>query len=808
MFKNYFKTGFRNLVKNKVSSVINIGGLTVGMAVAMLIGLWVYDEVSFNKYHAHYDRIARVLIKGNDVREGPFVNTSLPYPLGTELRTTYQSNFKYFVRASWIQTYIISAGDKKLIRTGQFMDVDAPHLFTLKMIKGNRDALKDPHSVLLSASTARSLFGNKEPLNEVVTINSKTSVKVSGVYEDFPLNTMLNNIEFIAAFDLWVSNNPWIEKRAATNWENHFLRIYAEIHEGSSFETANRNISDAILLNIRNVEGYEELTARNPTVFLNPMSDWHFREYKRGVEDNSALRMVWLVGTIGAFVLLLACINFMNLSTARSEKRARETGIRKAIGSLRRQLIFQFFCESLLVVMISFLLATLLVAISLPWFNTLAAKKMIMPFADGYFWLYSGLFILITALLAGSYPAIYLSSFKPVKVLKGTFRAGRFAAIPRKVLVVTQFTVSVALIICTIVVYRQLQHAKNRPVGYTREGLIMLEMKGGGFDNNHELIRNTLKQTGVVTEVSQSMGKVTNVVSGNNGFEWRGRRPGEDDSFGTLTITSEHGKTIGWTIVSGRDFSATNISDSGGVVINEAAAKYMSSLENPVGETITWKFQEEPPVPYKILGIVRDMVMESPYKPIEPTMFFIKALNGTPSWINIRVNPNVSMSHALPKIEAAFKQLVPSMPFDYKYVDVDYAEKFAAEERIGNLAWFFAAFAIFISCLGLFGLSVYTAEQRVKEIGVRKVLGASVRNIWQLLSKEFVKLVLISLLISFPIAWYAMDAWLQDYIYRTNLSWTIFAAAGGCALLITLLTVSFQAIKAALSNPVKALRSE
>jgi putative ABC transport system permease protein len=807
MFKNYFKTGLRSLLKNKFSSIINIGGLTVGMAVAMLIGLWVYDELSFNKYHEDYDRIGRVLIKGNDAKEGPFVSTSLPYPLATELRTTYKSNFKYFVRASWVQDYILSNGDKKLTRTGQFMDRDAPHLFTLKMIKGSRDGLKDPYSIILSASIAKSFFGDKEPLNQVVTINDKTSLKVTGVYEDLPLNTELTDIKFISPWDLWEANNDWIQKRATNNWENHFLKIYVEIPKAGNFATVDRNISDAIMRNIKNLEKFQEHAKRNPTPFVSRMSDWHFNKYKRGVLDTSQLRMAWLVGTIGAFVLLLACINFMNMSTARSEKRARETGIRKAIGSLRRHLIYQFFCESLLVVIIAFLLATLLVAVTLPWFNTLAAKEMIMPLGDSNFWLYSGLFILITALLAGSYPAIYLSSFKPVKVLKGTFRAGRFAAMPRKMLVVTQFTVSVALIICTIVVYRQLQHAKDRPVGYTREGLVTLEMKGDGFDNKHELIRNTLLQTGVVAEVSQSMGKVTTVASGNSGFNWRGRKEGENESFGTLAVTSEHGKTIGWQIISGRDFSGAIISDSAGVIINEAAAAYLA-IENPVGEIITWKFNDAPPVSYKILGVVRDMVMESPYKPVEPGMFFLKPLNGGPSHINIRVNPNVAMIQALPKIEAVFKQLVPSAPFDYQYVDLDYAEKFAAEERIGKLAWFFAAFAIFISCLGLFGLATFTAEQRIKEIGVRKVLGASVQDIWRLLSKEFVILVLVSMFIAFPLAWYAMNAWLQDYVYRTNLAWTIFMAAGCGALFITLLTVSYQAIKAALANPVKSLRTE
>ena len=473
---------------------------------------------------------------------------------------------------------------------------------------------------------------------------------------------------------------------------------------------------------------------------------------------------------------------------------------------MRKQLVYQFFIESFLVVFLSFVLACLLVIISLPRFNNLAAKEMIMPWSDTYFWFISIGFIFTTGLLAGSYPALYLSSFNPVKVLKGTFRVGRLAAIPRKTLVVVQFTVSVALIISTIVIYRQVKFAKDRPVGYTREGLIMMEMKSGDFFGKYDLFRTEFLNTGVVAELSESMGKVTEVASGNNGFDWKGRNPNKEESFGTLAVTHEHGKTVGWQFMAGRDFSRAYISDSSGVVINEAAAKYME-LQNPVGETITWKWQNNEPKPYTILGVIRDMVMESPYEPVEPTLFFVKALNGGVSWINIRINPAVAMSQALPKIETVFKKLVPSAPFDYKFVDQDYALKFATEERISKLAGFFAVLAIFISCLGLFGLASFVAEQRTKEIGIRKVIGASVLNLWQMLSKDFVALVVISCFIAIPLAYYFMYNWLQNYQYRTELSWWIFVAAGAGAIVITLLTVSFQAIKAAIANPVKSLRT-
>ena len=807
MFKNYFKTAWRNLSRSKVSSFINIGGLAIGMAVALLIGLWIYDEFSFNTYHKNHDRIGRILIRGNDVKHGPFVSTSLPYPLATELRENYKENFKHIVRASWDQEYILSAGDKKLSGTGQFMDADAPEMFSLHMVKGNWSGLKDIYSIMLSSSVARALFGNNDPLNQLVTINNKTTVKVTGVYEDLPLNSEFNKIKFLSTWDLWVSENDWILKRGANDWMNHFLRIYAEIPSNSSFDIVNNNIAAAEMQKIKSIDKYKEHTARNPEIFLHQMKNWHLYPFKKGITDDKPVRMVRLVGIIGLFVLLLACINFMNLSTARSEKRAKEVGIRKTIGSMRKQLLYQFFSESLLVVFISFFLSCFLVSISLPWFNDLSAKEMSMPLTSPYFWSISAGFIFITGILAGSYPALYLSSFRPIKVLKGTFRVGRLAAVPRKVLVVIQFTVSVALIISTMVVYRQVQFAKDRPVGYTREGLIMMEMKSGDYNGKYDLIRTELLNTGAVAEMSQSRGKVTEVSSGNNGFTWKGKDANKEESFGTLGVTYDHGKTIGWQFVAGRDFSRSYATDSSGVVINEAAAGYMG-LKDPVGETITWKWRDNDPKPYTILGVIKDMVMESPYEPIEPTLFFIKPLNGSVNWINIKINPAVAVSDALPKIETVFKELVPAAPFDYIFVDQDYALKFAAEERISKLAGFFAVLAVLISCLGLFGLATFVAEQRTKEIGVRKVLGASVFNVWRLLSKEFAFLVIISLFIAGPIAYYFMHDWLQNFQYRVDLSWWIFVAAGTGALVITLLTVSFQAIKAAIANPIKSLRTE
>ncbi|AYQ34853.1 permease prefix domain 2-containing transporter [Runella sp. SP2] len=801
MLRNYFKIAVRNLLKNKGYSFINIGGLAVGMAVAILSGLWVWDELSFNQYHQNYARIAQVMIRETDEGNVGYSN-SVQYPLATELKTNYQNNFKYIVTSSNAGDYILTAGENKFLRKGQFMEAKAPEMLSLKMIYGSWAGLNDPHSILISASTAQALFGDTYPLNQVMKINNKLDVTVTGVYEDLPLNSVFNDINFFAPFDLWVSDNDWV-RESANNWHNHFLKVYVEIQPTTDFERVSKTIKDAELKNIGDLK---DKVAENPQVFLHPMHNWHLYPFKNGAVNPEPTQMVWLIGIIGAFVLLLACINFVNLSTARSEKRAKEVGIRKAIGSVQGQLISQFFSESFLVVLLSFFLAFVLLLFTLTWFNDLSAKAISIPWTNTYFWLFCLLFIFVTGLLAGSYPSFYLSSFQPIKVLKGINVVNRFAFTPRKVLVVFQFTISVTLIISTIVVYRQVQFAKNRPVGYTREGLLMLAMKSDAFSGKHEILRTELKNTGAVSEISASMGRMTQVSSNNDGLEWKGKKPEQDKSFSTLTVSHEHGKTVGWQFVKGRDFSRKYATDSSGIVINEAAMKYMG-LQNPLGETISWKFRENTAY-FQVIGIIKDMVMESPYEPVKPAIFYIKPINGKPNWLNVKINPSVSISQALPKIEAVFKKIVPTVPFDYTFVDEEYNAKFKAEERIGKLATFFAVLAIFISCLGLFGLASFVAEQRTKEIGIRKVLGASVVGLWQMLSKDFVVLVIISCLISAPISYYFMEGWLQKYTYRTSISWWIFGLTSIGALTITLLTVSFQAIKAALINPVKSLKSE
>ncbi len=803
MFKNYFKIAWRNLVKNKAYSFINIGGLAVGMAVAMLIGLWVYDEVTYNQSNKNYESIAEVrrLYTDPNTHE-TFGVDNMHYPTVALLRNNYSQYFKHVVIAWWLSDYTISTADKKLTRQGEFMEPEGLEMFSPKMIEGNYSALSDMHSIVIAQSTAKALFGNENPINKSLKIDNKIDVIVTGVYEDIAANNDYSGIKFFAPWSLYVSYNDWI-KQAENDWGNSSFPILAQLKPNVSMATANAAIKDFYYNSVPK-EVSTGMKKYKFQLLLYPMKNWHlYSDFKNGLPDGGRITFVWLFGIVGAFVLLLACINFMNLSTARAEKRAKEVGIRKTMGSLKAQLIQQFLSESFLVVLFAFILSLLLVTLSVPWFNELADKKISIPFSNPFFWLINFAFIIITALLAGAYPSFYLSAFQPVKVLKGSIRLGRFASLPRKVLVVVQFAVSVILIIGTIVVYNQIQFAQNRPVGYNRAGLITIPKNDPNYDGKLDLLRNELLNTGMVEGMELSSSPMTEIDNNSSDFDWIGKQPREY-SFALTNVSYGFGKMVGWNFIAGRDFSKAFATDSNKIIINETAAKDMG-FKNPVGQFVKTAGGTKS---FQIIGVIKDMIMGSPYEPEKRGIFFLDATNQTASQIEIKIKPTVSANAALPKIEAVFKNIIPSAMFDYKFVDEEYANKFSQEQRIGKLSTFFSILAIFISCLGLFGLTSFVAEQRRKEIGVRKVIGASVFNIWNLLSKEFIGLVVISLFIASPVAYFFMNNWVQKYTYHTNVSWWIFIAAGAGALIITLLTVSFQAIKAAIANPVKSLRTE
>ena len=514
-----------------------------------------------------------------------------------------------------------------------------------------------------------------------------------------------------------------------------------------------------------------------------------------------AIQYVWLFGIIGVFVLLLACINFMNLSTANSVKRNTEVGVRKSLGSNRGQLIYQFFVESLLCVFIGFCIAIFLVLGALPLFNELAGRQIEFPYENPIFWLISLLGVLLVGLVSSSYPSLYLSSFKPAKVLKGTYKTGRSATLFRRGLVVGQFTVSIMLIVGTLVVKRQIDYSKDRPLGYVQDGLISVEISTSDYEGKYNLLRDELKKRQAIVEMAESSSPLTASFNSNDGFSWEGKDPNFNAEFSTFYITHDYGKTVNWEIVQGRDFSRAYSTDSTAYIINEAAVTYMG-LEDPIGKTIDWYGKE-----HKIIGVVKNMLTESPYEKVKHAIYMIDYVYNV-NFIQFKLNPNKSVARSLAGIREVFSEFVPAVPFEYEFIDKNYARKFSEMERIGKLSGIFSLLAILISCLGLFGLAYFTVQQRSKEIGIRKVLGASILNLWTMLSSEFIGMVLISVFIATPISGYLMNKWLQGYEYKTELSWWIFIWAGMAAFLIALLTVSYQTIRAAKARPLYMLREE
>lgn len=796
MLCNYFTIAFRSLVKNNLYSSLNIAGLSLGMAVALLIGLWIYNEITFNQYHQNYNRIARVL---ENVTYDDQVHTSWSAspPLGNALRSRYGNDFTHVLMASHPTRIILSSANKSLMKTGYYFEPGVTHMLSLQMRYGNRDGLKDPTSILLSTSLAASFFGNTDPVGELIKLDNSHTVKVTGVFESIPANSDFAQMSFILPWSFYVSNNGWIKTDAW--WQNGF-QAYVQVANGADMAKVSSKIKDIKLKYVN-----QEPAREKQEVFLHPMNNWHlYSNFENGKNTGGRIGFIWLYGSIGIFVLLLACINFINLNTARSSTRAKEVGIRKAIGSLRSQLIGLFLSESLLVAVIAFVLSLGLVEITLPLFNEVSGKQLSILWSHPSFWLAGIGLSLTTGLIAGVYPAFYLSSFQPVKVLKGTFRVGRSASTPRQILVILQFTVSISLIIGTIIVFRQVQYGKNRPVGYSRDGLIMIETPTGNIHTHFNAIREELTKTGAISEISESLNSMTGVSFSANGYDWDATGTHGEVSFATVYVDHNFGKTVSWQFKEGRDFSREFSSDSSGIVLNETAVAVMG-LTHPIGKTVQQNYFDGLKT-YRIIGVIKDMLMESPFEPVRQTVY--KLNPGKGNVINLRIHPAVSTPKALSEIETIIKKYDPSLPFEYRFVEEEYAQKFKDEERISKIVSFFSVLAIMISCMGIFGLASFVAGQRVKEIGIRKVLGATVFNVWGLLSRDFVILILIALLISIPVTYYFLSRWLENYTYRTDFAWWIFALSGLGALLITMLTVSYQSIKAALANPVKSLRNE
>jgi putative ABC transport system permease protein len=807
MLQNYLKVALRNLWKNKGFSFINIIGLAVGMASAILILLWMQNEVSFDDFHEKKDRIYEAWNRAEFSGEIHCWSTTPRVLAGAMQRDLPE--VEHVVRVDWNRQPLFSVGDKKLTIMSVPVDSDFLQVFTFPMVEGDPlTALNDPYGLVLTESTARSLFGKEEAMGKVIRLDDKDNYHVTGVMKDLPNNTRFD-------FKCLLPYN-YIRREGNDDqyWGNNSIRTYALLKPNATLAS--------VTPKMQVIKQRYDSTEKHWEMFLYPMSRWHlYSSFKGTVEEGGRIVFVRLFGIIAAFILLIACINFMNLSTARSERRAKEVGIRKVVGAPRSKLIAQFIGESMILSFFSSLLAMGIVVLSLPGFNELTQKRLFIPLGSGWFWLSAVVFVAFTGFLAGSYPAFFLSSFKPVKVLKGTFRAansvelrrgllrhapfsfGTFASLvpTRKVLVVLQFTFAIILIICTLIVKQQIDYAREREVGYNKDNL-MFHYLSGDLTKNYKLVRQELLQSRVAVAVCKTSSPLTQNYSDTWGYEWEGKDPGDKTDF--IREGTDEGlvKMSGMQLVDGRDFDLEQYpTDSTGIILNETAVKDMH-FKRPIGQIIT-----EDSAHFHVIGVVRDFIMESPYAPIGP-MVIEGAAIGWFNCINFRLNPANSTEANIRKAEAIFKKYNPDYPFEYHFVDEDYSRKFDDEKRTGTLAGLFGALTIFISCLGLFGLATYTAESRVKEIGVRKVLGASVAGIAAMLSKDFVKLVLISFFIAGPVAWCAMHRWLQDYSYRVEIGWWVFALAAGLSVGIALVTVSFQAVRAGLASPAKSLRSE
>lgn len=797
MFRNYFKIGYRQLWRNKSAALINIGGLAVGMTVAILIGLWMHDELTFNQVQQNYGQLGQ-LMQHQTVEGKVYTQDAMPYPITATLRQEYGGSFKYLALSTWPSDHILSKADKKVHQKGIYIEPDGPHLLDLKMMAGTRADLKSPGSVIISETTAENFFKSTNPIGQALSIDNEIKVTVTGVYEDFPANSSFHELQFLADWELYANTYDWvIAARETPSWDDNSYQVFAQIADHTTFTNVNEKIKSVKQDHLP--EGLKRLKAE---VFINPMQDWHLKSnWESGVKTGGPIQYVWLFGIIGAFVLILACINFMNLSTAQSEKRAKEVGIRKSLGSFRSQLISQFLSESFLVVTLSFLVAVSMVLLFLPGFNQLANKQISFPYAEPIFWLLVLAFIVFTSFLAGSYPALYLSSFQPIKVLKGKAQDGQAAAGFRKGLVIVQFTVSVILIIGTLVVEKQIQYTGNRPLGYDESGLIMIEITTADYEGKYNLLRKALKESGAVKEMAASSSPLTAVWNSNGGFRWEGKAADFNPLFSVIRVSHDFGATVGWEIAEGRDYSREFQTDSTAYILNEAAVKYMG-LEDPVGKVMTWYRGQSHP----IIGVVKDMVMKSPFQAVDPAIYMMDYEEHT-NFFDLKLNPELSTKASLALVKGVLSEYVPNVPFAYKFADQEHAAKFAAENRVQKLSRIFALLAIFISCLGLFGLAAFLASQRKKEIGIRKVLGASVFNLWRLLSQEFIVLVGFSCLLAVPIAYWGLNNWLENYTYRTAIPWWFLVVACLAAVGLTLVTVSFQAIRAARLNPVNSIRS-
>ncbi|WP_456461961.1 ABC transporter permease [Reichenbachiella sp.] len=788
MLKNFLKITLRNLFKNKLYSAINIMGLSIGIVCSILIWLWVSDELSFDKFIPKYKNLHQVWVHATFDNK---INTwqSIPLPTYEAMKTAHSSVVNSVV-TGWGGDRLLTVDDTRLLKRGYYASEEFLEMFEYPLLSGDPAiVLDDPHSIVISESLAQTLFKNEDPLGQVIRFEDQVNLNVTGILKDVPANSSFE-FEFLVPWKQREMLSEWVV-RNKTNWGNYSFQVFVELND----EKAQGAVDEAIATMLAD-NGEDDMPR---TLFLHPLEKWRLHsnfingEIKEGRNDH-----VKLFSVIAIFILIIACINFMNLATARSERRAREVGIRKSLGSTRKYLILQFIGESLIISLISFVLAVLLAELVLPAYNNLVDKSLFINYKSLEFWQIGLGIVFITGVLSGSYPAFYLSSFRPVETLKGTIKIGKGATSPRKVLVVMQFGFSILLLVSTVVIFRQIELVKDRDLGYDQSNLISVDYSDE-LAENYDVLKNQLLQSGAVDAVTRSNSRITSINS-NNFLSWPGKPENLKVIFTTISTEYDYTKTMGIDVLHGRDFSKEFVTDTSAIVINKAALDLMG-LEDPIGTTLDlWGDKRQ------LIGVVDNVIMGSPYKEVKPMFMIVN-----PDWINaitVRLKNNNNLNENLKTVEAIFDRYNPAYPFDYQFADVEFQRKFDTINMTQRLATIFSLLAIFITGLGLFGLASFTAEQRTKEIGIRKVLGASITGLIALMSKDFSKLVLIGFVLSAPITWYLLDQYLDRYPIRVDVQWWIFPVIGVIALIFSLLIVGNQALRVARSNPATSLRDE
>lgn len=791
MLRNYFKIAFRSLFKNRLYSILNISGLGVGFAAAIIISFWVMSELEFNTYNRNYNKLG---LLWKNLQYNGSINTteSNPVPLAELLRSEYGQYFDEVVVSSFGGEQSLKYKEATAIKRGYFMQKGGHKILDLDLVKGSPNFPLDPTSILLSEKTASALFGKENPINKIVNLSAKANLKVVGVYKNFPVNSTFRNVDFYADFEAFANMEEWV-RNSKTMWGENSFPVYVKLASNADFATVSDRITKVLQPHTDDKS--------QPEVFIHPMSKWRlYPGFENGKAIGSGLITLIIFASIGILILLLAIINFVNLVTARASIKAKEIGVRKAIGSSRRGILQMVYTEVAVLVFIAGVSGLLLAEFFTGWFNALTAIKIQIDITNPFFVLkFVGVLALVT-ILAGVYPALYLSSFSPIKILKGLKIGSGKEVFFRKSLVVFQFTISIVMLVAMIVISEQLKHGMNRPIGYDKNRLIQIIKSTPGLRGHFWAMREQLLASGAVEEMAEMNTPLTENWHNQSGISWRGKPQNSSESFGEVIVTPEFGKTVNWKIAEGRDFSRQYKTDTAAVIINKSAAKLIG-FKKPLNEYIEYSGNR-----YTIVGVAEDIIFDSPYDNAKPTVFFMRLANAP--FITLKLSKNLSVNEAVSRIEKIVKGFDQEATLNIKFADSELESKFWREKRALEMISIFSFIAIFICCLGLFGLATFTAERRTKEIGIRKVLGASVLGITGLLSKDFLKLVCIALIMAGPIAYYFMHKWLQGFVYRIEMEWWIFAIAGALSLAIAFLTVGYQSIKAALMNPVKSLKTE